>query len=199
VGVPTTVGAAADLYRWADTDEHAPSQTLSTDFIALFDAQQGRAAMDALLVLVESAPPDVAGLVARYGAAWRQKTWALSQATAEEAQAYQLVGPGGFYFRYAPRTLELYHMMPFDVFTHDETAQQTLRRVCARVATVMNSTRAIYTHEMMPYEGESLECKEATLRREIGPPAATFDDLRKAAHFRPGAWIIDDFHDIVVG
>jgi hypothetical protein len=48
-------------------------------------------------------------------------------------------------------------------------------------------------------EGEDLDRIEAEVRATVGPPAATFAELCKAADYGPGCWYIDDFADLRTG
>ena len=160
---------------------------MSTDFIALFDCPRGPQARVLLFDALRAEPPEVAAVVERWRDRWRVKTWETTDDPPE------IIGPGGFVLRFEARTLELYHMTPFGLFTGDPPARAVLRGVCRLVAAVVGSTRAIYTHELMPYEGEDLAESEARLRELVGPSAEGFDALEAAEHFGPRAWYVEAF------
>ena len=61
------------------------------------------------------------------------------------------------------------------------------------MANIVGSDRAIYTHELMPYEGQDLVQIEKNLREKIGPPAATFAELDAAEYFGPRSWYIERY------
>jgi hypothetical protein len=89
-------------------------------------------------------------------------------------------------------------MCRFSGFACDAEVRTQLRRVWRLVADLLQSPRAIYTHELMPHNGANLQQIAAALRSEIGPPADGFDDLCQAELFGPRAWYIDDFEDLRV-
>ena len=95
------------------------------------------------------------------------------------------------------KDLGLYHMMPFSTFTSDPESRDALRRSCLSLADFVGSARAIYTHELMPYDGLGLDQIECGLRERSGPPATTFDELRAAEYYGPRAWYIDTFADLL--
>ena len=87
--------------------------------------------------------------------------------------------------------------MRFSDFTSDYKSHRTaLRRACLEVADLVGSSYAIYTHELMPREGENLQEIDSWLRKEIGPPATNFEELHRADYFGPRAWYIDRFADL---
>ena len=168
---------------------------MSTDFIALFDASSDVVTLEWLLALVASDPGFGAGVVDTYRDVWVPKTWTVESSPGMVEPA-ELLGPGGFAIRAKPKTIELYHMMPFSTFTSDPESQDALRRSCLSLAQFVGSARAIYTHELMPYDGLGLDQIEGGLRERIGPPATTFDELRAAEYYGPRAWYIDTFEDL---
>lgn len=79
------------------------------------------------------------------------------------------------------------------MFAVDVQAREELRKVWRWLARLVGSSRAIYTHELMPNPGSDLSEIESGLRSTIGPPARDFEELAAAANFGPKAWYIDDF------
>lgn len=61
----------------------------------------------------------------------------------------------------------------FNTFTGDPAARKDLRDACQDMARLVGSSRVIYTHELMPHEGQGLLQIETGLRERIGPPADT--------------------------
>lgn len=166
--------------------------TMSTDFIALFDVSSREIDLEWLFRQLLANPQFVASMVERYRDKWLVKNWEIEKS---EVTGSALLGPGGFVFRLNPRTLEMYHMMRFSTFTGDESSRAELRNVCMAIAKLVGSDRAIYTHELMPYDGEGLIQIEKRLRDEIGPPAGSFQQLHTAEYYAACAWYIDRFED----
>lgn len=151
---------------------------MSTDFIALFDVSSEDTTADWLLAELAANSGFATEIVERYRDHWQPKAWSIDPSLATGRQ--QLLGPGGFVLALRTRTLELYHMMRFATFTGDVASRTTLRRACLDIADLVGSLHAIYTHELMPYEGEDLQEIENGLRARIGPPATNFDELDAA-------------------
>lgn len=166
---------------------------MSTDFIALFDASM-ELAPEWLLTKLADDPRFGAGVVEHYRALWQPKTWVVE--TSPASGEPELLGLGGFAIRAKPGTVELYHMMPFSTFASDPESRDALRRSCMLMADVVGSARAIYTHELMPYDGVGIDEIERGLRAAVGPPAASFEELREAEYYGPRAWYIDRFSDL---
>lgn len=167
---------------------------MSTDFIALFDSSEEVVTLEWLLPRLASDAAFGAGVIDQYRDHWQPKTWAVV-ASPKPAEPI-LWGPGGFAIQATPGMIELYHMMPFRVFVSDPESRDALRRSCMRLADIVGSARAIYTHELMPYGGRGLHEAERRLRAEVGEPAATFKELGAAEYFGPRAWYIDTFTDL---
>jgi hypothetical protein len=167
---------------------------MSKDCIALFDLSSDGATAEWFLARLIANPAFAAEVVDRYRDSWHPKAWVVE--TSPATGRPELLGPGGFAIRFAPRTVELYHMMHFSTFTGDSSSRNALRRACLWIADLIGSARAIYTHEVMPYDGEDLDQIECGLRARIGPPATTFEELHDADYFGPRAWYIDTFADL---
>jgi hypothetical protein len=167
---------------------------MSTDFIALFDLSSNGATAEWLLARLKANPAFAAEVVDRYRDSWQPKAWVIE--TSPATGRPELLGPGGFAIRFEPRTVVLYHMMRFSTFTGDSSSRNALRRACIWIADLVGSARAIYTHELMPYDGEGLDQIESELRARIGPPATAFEELHDADYFGPRAWYIDTFADL---
>ena len=133
-------------------------------------------------------------MIDRYRSRWLIETWTCEARGAD--QRPELLGPGGFTFTFAPRLLEAYHLIPFTVFARDPGARDELRRVWRLIAGLVGSTRALYTHELMPRAGSTVGEVERTVREEVGPPAATFDELADAELFGPRAWYVENYSDL---
>lgn len=74
-----------------------------------------------------------------------------------------------------------------------------LRRACFAIASMIDSPRAIYTHEMLPSgfeDGLDLDGMESKLRAAFGAPSPTFASLHAAENLGTGCWYIDDFADL---
>ena len=166
---------------------------MSTDFIALFDASTD-VTPKSLLARLAADPRFGAGVIDHYRELWLPKTWVVDTPHAMGGQ--ELLGPGGFAIRAKPKMIELYHMMPFRTFASDPESRDALRRSCMLVADAAGSARAIYTHELMPYDGAALDEIEGGLRAGVGPPASSFEELREAEYYGPRAWFIDTFADL---
>lgn len=169
-------------------------RVVTTDFIALLDCPRGPNVLEAVRCFVVQHPDATADFVTRYGAKWRPKEWTRGSTRASAHP--ELVGPGGFSLSFRPTSLELYHMMRFQTFTDEEAIQTRLRRLCWHVARIVESDRAVYTHEMMPYGEGTLGEMIANLATAIGPPSRTLPDMRGAKLYEPGAWYVDDFADL---
>ena len=169
-------------------------EVMSTDFIALFDASADAVSPEWLLARVAADSEFGAGIIERYRDLWRPTDWVIE--TSHASGESELLGPGGFAIQVKPGTVELYHMMPFSTFAGEPEWRDALRRSCKVMADIIGSTRAIYTHELMPYKGAGLNKIERGLLAVIGPPAASFGELREAKYYGPRAWYIDTFADL---
>jgi hypothetical protein len=165
---------------------------ISTDLITLFDRPQ---TVDAsyLLEQVDGAI-DFEPVIERFRHRWTPQVW--ERRIAPGSGHEELRGPGGFAFDFEDGLLEVYHLIPFSHFAHDEQIRTELRRAWFFVARAIGSSRAIYTHELMSYRGTSLAAIESGLRGRIGPPAESFAELLAAEPFQARAWYIDDFSDL---
>lgn len=168
---------------------------MSTLFFGHFDANVPGANARWLLDELDTELPLLIAVAKLFPPHWGGQTWTVeaSGATGEE----ELVGPGGFYFRFDHGTIEVCHLVSFTTFARDSDVRIPLRRVWQYIAGLVGSTRAIYTHELMPCVGASLKEMEADLRATFGPPALNFEELHRAEFFGPRAWYIDDFHDLI--
>jgi hypothetical protein len=167
---------------------------MSTDFIGIFDVTVPGVEPEWLKLQFTEPTPQLATVISRYRSRWQAQTWACAAGRVDGRP--ELLGPGGFAFTFAPRLLEVYHLIPFREFANDPPARNELRQVWRFVAGLIGSSHAIYTHELMPYEGSTVAETEQTLRARVGPPAATFAELADAELFGPRAWYIDDFADL---
>jgi hypothetical protein len=167
---------------------------MSTDFIGLFDVTTPGVSAEWLLERLVQDPPALTEVIHRYRELWLAKSWVCQPSRV--TGTVDLHGPGGFLFRFAPRIVEVYHVVRFRVFAGNSEEREALRRVWHLLAELFGSPRAIYTHELMPHEGTNLSEIETGLRTGIGPPADNFDELLEAEYFHPRAWYIDDFADL---
>ena len=167
---------------------------MSIDFIALFDITSEDATAEWLRERLSSDDGFAAGLIEQYRDRWEVKSWVVEFSPVTGRAG--LLGPGGFAISFRRGTLELYHMMPFGRFADDPASREALRRACLAVADLVGTSRAIYTHELMPYRGEGLAQIEEDLRSRVGPPAASFAELEQADYFGPRAWYVETFGDL---
>lgn len=181
------------LFTLLACPSHIYYSSMSMDFIALFDVSSDVVNPEWMRSRLSSNPDFAKWLIDYFRDRWRSKDWAIeSSSVTGESVIY---GPGGFAIHTKPTIIQLYHMTPFRVFTDEHSFRDALRRACYEIAVLVGSKRVIYTHELMPYDGESLDEIEKGLRIVIGPPAMNFDELRLAGYFEPRAWYIDSFDD----
>ncbi len=166
---------------------------MSLDIQALLDISKEGTSPESLLQWLQAQPAFASELIDHYGSHWTPKAWAIE---VESSTGLCLSGPGGFAIHFKPRTLSVWHMMRFSAFAGVPEARHAFRRACFELADVVGSSRAIFTHEMMPTSGEGLDQIEAGLRSQIGAPAANFEQLLSAEPYGPGAWYIDKFDDL---
>lgn len=167
---------------------------MSTDLIALFDVVPGHGSPEHLRARLLEAPHFADEIIALYREHWLPQAWEIENPP--RAGCPVLYGPGGFALRFKPGVLELYHMMPFSLFAGDVVLRQNMRRACRTLADAVGSDHVIFTHEMMPVEGNDLAAIECALAEHIGPPAATYRELNEAEYFGPHAWLVDALSDV---
>ncbi|HEX6189657.1 MAG TPA: hypothetical protein VFZ40_16390 [Pyrinomonadaceae bacterium] len=167
---------------------------MSTDFIALFDVSLEEINADWLVAKLSADPSFGAEVVDHFRDLWETKRWTLD--SSPTTRQSRLLGPGGFAVDVRPQMIELYHMIPFRIFVSDVALRKALRNACLSIADLVGSTRAIYTHELMPYKGQGLIEIERNLRTKIGLPATTFEELHEAEYYGPRAWYVDTFEDL---
>ena len=167
---------------------------MSVAFISLFDASSEQVTSEWLLSQLVANPSFAAPIVDRCKHYCPSEPWVIQTWSANGLP--ELLGPGGFAIQVRPHTVELSHMMRFTEFTSDLPFRTAMRDACLWIADLVGSTRAICTHECMPYEGEGLAHIERSLRARIGPPSVTFAGLHSARQYGRGAWYIDSFEDL---
>lgn len=126
------------------------------------------------------------------------KEWTIEACQAHPAYT-QLIGPGGFVLTLSPVAAELYHMMRFSRFVSDADARALLRRSCSTIAQLLGSSRAFVMPELSPtgfFEGLDLTASEAQLRREVGAPATTWEELLDSDYYGPRSWYVETFADL---
>lgn len=169
---------------------------MSIDFNALFAIGRGYRGVAWLRDGLAREPPGIREVVVRYRKRWLATEWQVEE---PRHGCEHIVGPGGFALSIYARAVELYHLIPFSHFTGVEEERQLLRRACFAIASMIDSPRAIYTHELLPHgfdEGLDLDETESKLRATFGPPSDTFAALHAAENFGAGCWYIDDFADL---
>lgn len=167
---------------------------MSTDFIALFDLSGDPVRPEQLRDRFVKNSALFSGMIERYGTVFRATAWTIEGNDLSE-NGYELVGPGGFVLWVGSHSAELWHGIRFSKFS-DAWHRQSLRQICHFIAGEIGSNRAIYTHELMPYDRNTgLIEIESDLRTTIGRPAESFDDLMSADYFGTFAWYIDTFAD----
>jgi hypothetical protein len=166
---------------------------MSIDSITLFDVNRAGVTPDWLASQFRDRAAGLSQVVETYRSFWRPQEWTVDNGL---DGVPQLWGPGGFSFEFKSRMMKAYHIVRFRRFACQPEVRTPLQQAWRLVAELVESPRAIYTHELMPYEGETLTDIETNLRREFGPPARDFDELCHADEFGPRAWYIDDFADL---
>ncbi|MCK6481377.1 MAG: hypothetical protein L6R43_14915 [Planctomycetes bacterium] len=164
---------------------------MSVDLVVLLDRKAPEATPEWLLHKFASNPSELAQVVERYRSRWRVQEWRIEDDGPRRVR--ELLGPGGFVITVDPRRVKIYHLIRFSMFAVDVQAREELRKVWRWLARLVGSSRAIYTHELMPYTGSDLAAVESGLRSTIGRPARDFEEMAAAAYFGPKAWYIDDF------
>jgi hypothetical protein len=168
---------------------------MGLDFVALMDRRHPAVDAPWLAEYLRSGPPFAPALIERYAKYWFPTAWTLETSLA--TSCLQVIGPGGFAINFYEHTLRVYHTMRFDVFTGDPVARRLLREACMTIADLIGADCALYTHELMLSDKkDSVAASSAELRRRIGPPAATFEELHAAESFGERKWYIDDFSDL---
>jgi hypothetical protein len=166
---------------------------MTTDLITLFDRSPTRTPAD-LHRCLAAGLPEVNAVVERFRHRWIPQEWDIR--TNQRSGHAELLGPGGFCFAFHDGLLHVYHLVPFAMFAGNDQVRTELRRVWRIVAAEVESSRAIYTHELMPYRGTSLDAIDSELRVLIGPPAVTFAELAEAEQYSAHAWYSDRFADL---
>jgi len=167
---------------------------MSTDLIVLFEVTSDFVSPASVQATLSADPHFAHDIIALYRQHWQPQAWAMEDPP--RLQCPVLYGPGGFALRFEPGILELYHMMPFSRFAADVALRESMRRACRVLADLVGSDRVIFTHELIPTEGNTLSAIARSLSARIGPPAVTYKELSEAEYFGPRAWLIDNFSDI---
>lgn len=162
-------------------------------FIALLDRSPDLTSMEWLVERLALNPPAVAGFVAEYTARYGPKVWEISHPIGRGNLSIH--GPY-FSIRFEPGLVHVCHSRRYSAFTSDASYRDRLRHLCLYLAGLTGSDRAIYTHELMGWSGESLDEIGAGLSKTIGPPARSFEELHEAGAYAPGSWYVDDFADL---
>jgi len=162
-------------------------------FIALLDRSPDFSSMEWLVEKLTLNPPAVAGFVAENEARWGPRNWEISDPS---GHGHPWIHGPYFSIRFESGVVEICHTRRFSAFTHDASYRDRLRHFCLYIAGLTGSDRAIYTHELMPWSGESLEEITVGLSKKIGPPANSFQELQEAGEYTPGSWYVDNFADL---
>lgn len=169
---------------------------MSVDFNALFAIGRGYGGVAWLRDELAREPRGIREVVLRYRERWRVAEWFVEE---PRPGVEQIVGPGGFALSVSAQAVELYHLLPFNRFTGVDEERQLLRRACFAIASMIDSPRALYMHELLGagfLDGLDLDEMESKLRATIGPPSDTFAALHAAENYDAGCWYIDDFADL---
>jgi hypothetical protein len=169
---------------------------VSLDLNAVFAIGPGYRGVAWLRDELAREPPGVRDVVVRYRERWRVEEWLVE---GPRHGSEHIVGPGGFAVHISARAVELYHLIRFSDFTGSVEERQILRRACFTIASMIDSPRAIYMHELLPNgfeDGLDLDGMESELRATFGAPSTTFAALHAAENFGTGCWYIDDFADL---
>jgi hypothetical protein len=166
---------------------------MTTHTQAYLDVAVSTTSAERLLNVLRSRSDFAAELIERYRDRWLPKTWELDPQSANGEPT--LWGPGGFGIRFVGRIAQVSHMMPYGTFTGDASSRHALREACHTIAGLVGSTRVLYTHELMPCEGEDLQAIADWLHTNIGPPAADLSELHAAEYYGPRAWYVETIAD----
>jgi hypothetical protein len=123
-------------------------------FIALLDRSPYVASMEWLTEKLALNPPEVAGFAAEYTARHGPKNWEVSDPIGRGNLSIH--GPY-FSIRFEPGLVNVCHTRRYSAFTSDVSYRDRLRQLCLCLADLTGSDRAIYTHELMPWSGQSLD------------------------------------------
>jgi hypothetical protein len=166
---------------------------MTTHTQAYLDVTVSTMTAEQLLNVLRSRSDFAADLIERYRDRWLPKAWELDSQPANGEPT--LWGPGGFGIRFVGRVLQLSHIMPFGTFTSDAWSRHALREACHTIAGLVGAPRVLYTHELMPCEGEDVRAIADWLHVNIGPPAANFSELHAADYYGPRAWYLETTGD----
>lgn len=169
---------------------------MSIDFNALFAIGRGYRGVAWLRDELAREPSGIREVVVRYRERWRVEEWLVEE---PRHGLEHIVGPGGFSLDISAQAVELYHLIRFSHFTGVDEERQLLRGACFAIASMIDSPRAIYMHEMLPTgfdDGLGLDEMESKLRASFGTPSDTFAALHAAVNYEAGCWYIDDFADL---
>lgn len=167
---------------------------MSIDFGGLFEARVPGVDAFWLKSQLVQGPPELASVIDEYRPRWQIQDWTCK--FHHISKQFDLWGPGGFWFGFDGRMISVYHVIRASWFASDPQARMKLRQVWNYIAKLLDSPYAIYTHELMPCKGGTLDAVVESLRTHIGPPASTYLELASSDLFGPGSWYIDDFHDL---
>ena len=168
---------------------------MSVDFNAVFAIGPGYRGVAWLRDALVREPPGIREVVVRYRERWRVKEWLVEE---PRHGTENIVGPGGFSLHISARAVALYHLIRFSQFTGADEERRVLRRACFAIASMVDSPRAIYMHELLPSgfeDGLDFDGIESNIRAAFGAPSPTFVALHAAENFGTGCWFLDDFED----
>jgi hypothetical protein len=171
---------------------------VSLDFNAVFALGPRFESAETLRAQLAAEPAGLRETVERYRSRWRVTAW-TTQPCNLKPRWLEIAGPGGFALTLSPCAAHLYHAMRFSIFTGHAEERALLRRACLVICDLLASSHALLMSEMMPegfFDGLTLAEMEALLRKQIGPPASTWDELHEAEPFGPHSWYRDAFTDL---
>lgn len=164
------------------------------DITAFFDVNVAGAESIWLHEQLKHHPAELTALIEKYGYRWQLKDWEFRPSLDHSGQ--DLWGPGGFVFRFTANLLQVSTVVRYSEFAYQPETRALVRRFGRLLAEILRSDSAVYTHELLTGEGDCLAQMAATLRQEIGAPAANFQEMAQADYYGPHCWYIDDFTDL---
>jgi hypothetical protein len=180
---------------------------MSIDFTALMSASRRPATSCDWPEQIERHLRYVAlAFIEKWRVAWCVERWEIPASAGHlDSRFARVAGPGGFSLMISPVAVDLYHCSKWRKFLYDEEHRGELRAICFEFAEFFGSDRAIYLPELIGsgfHDGLDLDRMEAELKRTIGPPSSSIDEIKRlsedAGHqdLHDSCYYIDHFEDL---
>jgi hypothetical protein len=165
---------------------------MSLDSLTFFD--RGPACLDQESLIAQlrtDAPALLSVVVERYRRTWRPQDWDIDTKGA-------IVGPGGFIIEYGSKLIKVFHMLSFArTFRYNPESRDQLRLAYLSLGGLFDATELIYTHELAPCSGATLEDIAECLRKSLGKPATSLDQLGEAGDdWGEASWFRENLFDL---